>query len=100
MFTFAVSFAEVSTYAVACRRVRSQPVSPGHNVLSNSTRDTDHLGPVSTYMTSCGKDCATFDVKGARWFKIDAAGYDSGSWASTKLIQSMFNGKFTGYGQS
>ncbi|KAL0956357.1 hypothetical protein HGRIS_002507 [Hohenbuehelia grisea] len=46
----------------------------------------DHLGPVSTYMTSCNGDCTTFDVTGARWFKIDAAGYDNGQWASAKLI--------------
>ncbi|KAH8119241.1 glycosyl hydrolase family 61-domain-containing protein [Phellopilus nigrolimitatus] len=46
----------------------------------------DHLGPVSTYMTSCGGDCTKFDVNGASWFKIDAEGYDDGSWASAKLI--------------
>ncbi|KAL5507153.1 hypothetical protein ACEPAH_6609 [Sanghuangporus vaninii] len=46
----------------------------------------DHLGPVSTYMTSCGGDCTNFDVNGADWFKIDADGYSEGSWASAKLI--------------
>ncbi|TDL26170.1 hypothetical protein BD410DRAFT_784224 [Rickenella mellea] len=46
----------------------------------------DHLGPVSAYMTACGSDCQTFDVKGAEWFKIDAEGYDNGEWASAKLI--------------
>ncbi|EJD03131.1 uncharacterized protein FOMMEDRAFT_187135 [Fomitiporia mediterranea MF3/22] len=47
---------------------------------------TDHLGPVSTYMTSCGDDCTNFDVNGANWFKIDADGYSNGQWASAKLI--------------
>ncbi|KAJ8454291.1 hypothetical protein ONZ45_g8731 [Pleurotus djamor] len=46
----------------------------------------DHLGPVSTYMASCNSDCSQFDVSGARWFKIDAAGYDNGQWASAKLM--------------
>ncbi|KAF9501911.1 hypothetical protein BDN71DRAFT_499033 [Pleurotus eryngii] len=46
----------------------------------------DHLGPVSTYMASCNGDCTNFDTSGARWFKIDAAGYDNGQWASAKLI--------------
>ena len=50
---------------------------------------SDHLGPVSTYMTSCGEDCTKFDVNGAKWFKIDAEGYGNGSWASAKLIASM-----------
>jgi len=27
-----------------------------------------------------------FDVTGAKWFKLDAAGYDSGRWASENLI--------------
>lgn len=49
----------------------------------------DHLGPVSTYMTSCNGDCTKFsNPSGAKWFKIDAAGYDSSEkqWASDKLI--------------
>ncbi|KAK7687070.1 hypothetical protein QCA50_009570 [Cerrena zonata] len=49
----------------------------------------DHLGPVSTYMASCNGDCTKFsDPSSAKWFKIDAAGYDSSKkqWASAKLI--------------
>lgn len=46
----------------------------------------DHLGPVSTYMTSCHGDCRVFHVNGAKWFKIDAAGYSHGRWASARLI--------------
>ncbi|CAL1707592.1 unnamed protein product [Somion occarium] len=49
---------------------------------------SDHLGPVSTYMASCNGDCTKFNPSGAKWFKIDAAGYDSSSkqWASAKLV--------------
>ncbi|OBZ67998.1 Polysaccharide monooxygenase Cel61a [Grifola frondosa] len=46
----------------------------------------DHLGPVSVYMASCNGDCTNFDVSGAKWFKIDAAGYTNKVWASTNLI--------------
>ncbi|KAI3618705.1 endoglucanase iv precursor [Moniliophthora roreri] len=47
----------------------------------------DHQGPVSTYMTSCNGDCSSFMVTGARWFKIDAGGYDQSTrqWAADKL---------------
>lgn len=58
---------------------------------SNSLR-VDHLGPVSTYMTSCNGDCTQFDVTGAQWFKVDASGYDNGVWASAQLISSQSNG--------
>jgi Auxiliary Activity family 9 (formerly GH61) len=39
-------------------------------------------------MTSCNGDCTTFAANDAHWFKIDAAGYDSGNkqWAAAKLI--------------
>ncbi|KJA20756.1 lytic polysaccharide monooxygenase [Hypholoma sublateritium FD-334 SS-4] len=48
----------------------------------------DHQGPVSTYMTSCGGDCSTFQANDAQWFKVDADGYDAASkqWAAAKLI--------------
>ncbi|KAA1474275.1 hypothetical protein DENSPDRAFT_803824 [Dentipellis sp. KUC8613] len=46
----------------------------------------DHLGPVSTYMTSCNGDCSSFDASNAQWFKINAEGYDNGQFASAKLI--------------
>lgn len=51
---------------------------------------SDHLGPVSTYMASCNGGCKNFNTKDAKWFKIDAAGYDSGKkqWASQVLINS------------
>ncbi|KAF8160838.1 glycosyl hydrolase family 61-domain-containing protein [Crassisporium funariophilum] len=50
----------------------------------------DHQGPVSTYMASCNGDCATFGANDARWFKIDADGYDPSNrqWAAAKLIAS------------
>lgn len=41
-------------------------------------------------MTFCSGDCTEFDVNGASWFKIDAEGYENGSWASAKLIASAF----------
>ncbi|KAF8894075.1 glycosyl hydrolase family 61-domain-containing protein [Infundibulicybe gibba] len=48
---------------------------------------SDHQGPVSTYMASCNGDCTTFSTDGAKWFKLDAAGYfDSDrQWAADKL---------------
>ncbi|CAA7261663.1 unnamed protein product [Cyclocybe aegerita] len=48
----------------------------------------DHQGPVSTYMTSCSGDCSNFGANDARWFKIDASGYDPSTrqWAAAKLI--------------
>ncbi|TFK68673.1 hypothetical protein BDN72DRAFT_768969 [Pluteus cervinus] len=47
---------------------------------------SDHQGPVTTYMASCGGDCTTFNADNARWFKIDAMGYQDGQWAANKLI--------------
>ncbi|KAI0329410.1 hypothetical protein GY45DRAFT_1253005 [Cubamyces sp. BRFM 1775] len=51
---------------------------------------SDHMGPVSTYMASCNGECQNFDVSGAKWFKIDAAGYSNGKWAATQLIDNGF----------
>ena len=50
---------------------------------------TDHLGPVSTYMTLCVGGCSKFLANDAQWFKIDAKGFDS-EWASKDLIKSWF----------
>ncbi|KAJ8077201.1 hypothetical protein PM082_001629 [Marasmius tenuissimus] len=38
-------------------------------------------------MTSCNGDCASFSVTGAKWFKLDAGGYDEETklWAADKL---------------
>jgi hypothetical protein len=52
---------------------------------------TDHHGPVTTYMASCGTDCSNFDATGNVWFKIDQLGLvsgttDTGTWASDVLI--------------
>lgn len=46
----------------------------------------DHQGPVSTYMASCNGDCTTFTTDNARWFKLDATGYENGQWGAAKLI--------------
>ncbi|KAF9263380.1 hypothetical protein L218DRAFT_927969 [Marasmius fiardii PR-910] len=48
---------------------------------------SDHQGPVSTYMTFCNGDCRSFSVTGAKWFKLDAGGYDADAklWASDQL---------------
>uniref|UniRef100_A0A8H7Y7J9 lytic cellulose monooxygenase (C4-dehydrogenating) n=1 Tax=Psilocybe cubensis TaxID=181762 RepID=A0A8H7Y7J9_PSICU len=53
----------------------------------------DHQGPVSTYMTSCNGDCSLFSANTARWFKIDADGYDPSNkqWAAAKLIANNFS---------
>ncbi|KAI0051245.1 lytic polysaccharide monooxygenase [Auriscalpium vulgare] len=50
----------------------------------------DHLGPVSTYMASCDGDCSAFSAPGAKWFKLDAEGYDNGEFASQKLMANNF----------
>jgi len=47
----------------------------------------DHLGPVTTWMTSCGGSCKDFDPTKAKFFKIDEAGLSNGKWASSKLIE-------------
>lgn len=51
----------------------------------------DHLGPVNSYMASCNDDCTKFDATTGKWFKIQEDGYDSGVWATTKLIQSKLD---------
>jgi len=45
-----------------------------------------HKGPVSTYMASCNGLCSSFSTNSSQWFKVAAAGYESGVWAATKLI--------------
>jgi hypothetical protein len=50
---------------------------------------TDHHGPVTVYMASCGASCDTFDGSGNVWFKIDQAGLINATaqyWASDYLI--------------
>ncbi|TFK44421.1 glycosyl hydrolase family 61-domain-containing protein [Crucibulum laeve] len=48
----------------------------------------DHQGPVSSYMTSCNGDCTKFAANDAKWFKVDASGYDPTTklWAADNLI--------------
>lgn len=47
----------------------------------------DHQGPVSTYMASCDGDCTGFSANNAKWFKLDAGGYDpeTKQWAADQL---------------
>lgn len=47
----------------------------------------DHQGPVSIYMASCDDDCTKFSASNARWFKVDAGGYDPNTkqWAADQL---------------
>jgi len=59
-----------------------------------NTWPTDHHGPVTTYMASCGGDCTSFDDAGnAEFFKIDQAGYIGPGqyWASDELIANNFS---------
>ncbi|KAI0012616.1 glycosyl hydrolase family 61-domain-containing protein [Xylariaceae sp. FL0662B] len=46
------------------------------------------IGPVLTYVASCGDDCSTVDKTALEWIKIDEAGYDTttSTWASQTLI--------------
>ena len=55
--------------------------------LADSQWPADHMGPVSTYMTSCDGDCTKFDASSAKWFKVDASGFTNGKWAATQLIE-------------
>ncbi|KAF7312866.1 hypothetical protein MKEN_00970900 [Mycena kentingensis (nom. inval.)] len=44
------------------------------------------VGPMMTYMASCGGDCTTFDASKAKWFKIQEQGKDdSGKWYQARL---------------
>ncbi|KAI1081489.1 glycosyl hydrolase family 61-domain-containing protein [Whalleya microplaca] len=46
------------------------------------------IGPVLTYVASCGDDCSTVDKTALKWIKIDESGYDTATstWASQTLI--------------
>ncbi|KAF5346399.1 hypothetical protein D9758_012751 [Tetrapyrgos nigripes] len=48
-----------------------------------------NVGPMLTYMASCGSSsCSSFDASDAKWFKIDEAGADSsGQWAQDDLTK-------------
>jgi hypothetical protein len=41
-------------------------------------------------MASCNGDCTTFNATSAKWFKLDAGGYDNGQWAAAKLMAGEF----------
>lgn len=47
-----------------------------------------NVGPLMTYMASCGTaGCTSFNSSGARWFKIAQAGLQSdGTWAQAALL--------------
>jgi len=45
-----------------------------------------HKGPVGTYMASCNGPCSSFSTSNAKWFKINASGYENNEWDSSKLI--------------
>ncbi|KAI6774703.1 hypothetical protein HG530_001461 [Fusarium avenaceum] len=47
------------------------------------------VGPVLTYIASCGGNCASADKSALSWVKIDEAGYD-GQWAAEKLMKNNF----------
>ncbi|KAH9858689.1 glycosyl hydrolase family 61-domain-containing protein [Lenzites betulinus] len=67
------------------------PVTAGSQITFDWQEwPADHLGPVSTYMAACNGDCVSFDATKAKWFKIDAAGYNDKVWASTQLIDNGF----------
>ncbi|KAI0823671.1 glycosyl hydrolase family 61-domain-containing protein [Trametes gibbosa] len=67
------------------------PVTAGSKITFDwQNWPADHLGPVSTYMAACNGDCESFDVTQAKWFKLDAAGYSGGKWASAQLIDNGF----------
>jgi hypothetical protein len=47
-----------------------------------------HIGPVITYVASCGDDCSTVNKEELKFVKIDEAGYDTTtkSWAAVDMI--------------
>ncbi|TFY73556.1 hypothetical protein EWM64_g10456 [Hericium alpestre] len=90
--------ADVSAPDIACNKGGEAGTPLVANVTAGSQVTfqweywpADHLGPVSTYMTSCNGDCTSFDASNARWFKLDAEGYDNGQFASAKLIADNFS---------
>ncbi|PPQ77226.1 hypothetical protein CVT25_011072 [Psilocybe cyanescens] len=66
---------------------------PSVMAIPLSHKLSDHQGPVSTYMTSCDGDCSSFSANPARWFKVDADGYDPSNkqWAAARLIANNFS---------
>ncbi|KAI1794153.1 glycosyl hydrolase family 61-domain-containing protein [Ganoderma leucocontextum] len=88
---------DASSSDLACNKGGESPAgavataAAGSNVVFDwLTWPSDHMGPVSTYMTSCNGDCKTFDASNAKWFKVDASGYTNGKWAATQLIDNGF----------
>lgn len=51
-----------------------------------TTWPESHKGPTMTYLANCGGDCRDVDPSTLSYFKINEDGYDSGTWASDKLI--------------
>jgi hypothetical protein len=63
------------------------PICFYNTAISHQLLLEDHQGPVSTYMASCDGDCTSFSASNAKWFKLDAGGYDPDTkqWAADLL---------------
>lgn len=72
---------------------RTASVRAGGTVQFQWTLWPHDIGPVLTYVAACNGDCAKVNKDSLLWVKIDARGYDNGSWASRKLIDN--NGTWT-----
>ncbi|KAI0643257.1 glycosyl hydrolase family 61-domain-containing protein [Trametes meyenii] len=56
-------------------------------VSGNGGNWQHNVGPLMTYMASCGGGCAAFDSADAKWFKIAQAGrLANGTWAQAALM--------------
>jgi hypothetical protein len=68
-------------------------VKAGGTVQFQWTLWPHDIGPVLTYVAACNGDCTTVDKNTLLWVKIDAKGYEGGTWASKTLIDN--NGTWT-----
>jgi hypothetical protein len=71
---------------------QSATVAAGSKIVAYWNTPWPHnIGPVMTYMASCGSSCTGVNQASLSWFKIDQAGlisgnYASGTWAQGQLI--------------
>ncbi|KAF3234935.1 hypothetical protein TWF128_002182 [Orbilia oligospora] len=77
---------------IVCRK-NAQPVQTvamaraGAYITFRWTRwQTNHIGPILTYLADCNGNCATAIGSQLSWFKIDEAGYNGRLWA-TEVLQ-------------
>ena len=56
-----------------------------------NTWPSDHAGPITVWLASCGSSCSNFPSSSARWFAIDKRGLNAdGTYATDDLIAAGF----------